>query len=106
MKDASGVSVGRVIGMQGLLLKHMPIILTDQGYITYTDIITGRVEYPSSGIYYESLDCTGTAYVEPSIDPRGTVFMHGTSSEAAYAAGLILYTPMMSLEIRSISIRV
>ena len=90
LKDANGVTVGRVIGMDTV---HRPYVLTDQGYRTAITLPMGWViTYSNWPIYYESTDCTGTAYIEV---PKfvGAVFIPEMPSETAYNLGRILYTP-------------
>ena len=90
MKDANGAYIGRIIGM---LTVNSPFVLTDKGYRTFLDITFGRVE-ASQVLHYESIDCTGVAYLEPSIRTPGTVFIQSApSSELAYNSGLVFYTP-------------
>jgi len=90
LKDANGETVGRVIGMEFI---HRPYVLTDQGYRTDIHIHWGRVgTYSNWPIYFESTDCTGTAYIEvPKF--TGTVFIPDIPSETAYDLGMVLYSP-------------
>jgi len=90
LKDANGETVGRVIGMEHV---SRPYVLTDQGYRTEIPLPWGMVvTSPDVPIYYESIDCTGTAYVE-HFRYIGAVFIPRVHSEIAYNAGIILYTP-------------
>lgn len=99
LKAANGEYVGRVIGMSH---SSMPYVLTDKGYRTKILLGSGQVqEYPDGaydGVYYESTDCQGDAYVSythqrDAFRSVGTVFVPMIDSEAAYNAGLVLYTP-------------
>ena len=90
LKDANGETVGRVIGMEYI---HRPYVLTDQGYGLDISLHRGWVgTYSNWTIYFESLDCTGTAYIKV---PKfvGAVFIPQWPSETAYDLGMILYTP-------------
>jgi hypothetical protein len=95
LKDANNVYIGRVIGM---LTSSFPFVLTDEGYRTSIPIARGRVQDVVDGLFYESTNCLGPAYVGNSaggttLKILGTVFIPIYDSEAAYSAGLVLYTP-------------
>ena len=89
LKDANGVYVGRVIGMEHV---SKPYVLTDQGYRTIIPIPIGRVVNEVGPVYFESSDCSGTGYIEHNRH-IGTVFSPTSNSELAYAIGAIFYTP-------------
>lgn len=100
LKDANGVYVGRVVGMEHV---SKPYVLTDQGYRTIIPIPIGRVVNEVT-IYFESIDCSGTGYIEHNRH-IGTVFSPTSNSELAYAIGAIYYTPndaqLMTVNIES-----
>lgn len=89
LKDANGVAVGRIIGMNRNSLAH---IVTDKGYRTELSIRDGRVGLMQQA-YYKSTDCTGAAYVAKDItinyqDINGMVYvLH------AYPLDSPLYVP-------------
>lgn len=89
LKDANGVEIGRVIGMEHV---SRPFVLTDQGYRTDIPLPRGWIGLKEGAIYYESTDCTGAPYVN---SPRyvGTVFTPSLVEDAAYELGMILYIP-------------
>lgn len=96
LKDASGLEIGRVIGMESV---SQPYVLTDQGYRTAIALPLGMVNTKihtylnsSVNIVYESIDCTGVAYVS-HFRYLGTVYTPVVSAEVAYNAGAIFYTP-------------
>lgn len=89
LKDANGVYVGRVIGMEH---SSAPYVLTDQGYRTGMLMGLGRI-FEFGEVYFESVDCTGTAYVA-SLKNLGTVYIpNNVLGDLAYTAGAIFYTP-------------
>ena len=88
LKDANGVTIGRVIGMDTV---GWPYVLTDRGYHTLFRLGTGMI-YINAGANYESIDCTGVAY-QGSARYLGAVFSPALQDTLAYAAGAILYSP-------------
>ena len=100
LKDAEGIAIGRVIGME---TSGWPYVLTDQGYRTLFRLATGRV-YLYSPVFYQSTDCTGVAYVR-SGRYLGTVFSPTSDDELAYAGDALLYSPsdaqLVSININS-----
>ena len=88
LKDANGVEIGRVIGMETV---SWPYVLTDQGYRTLFILAYGRVQM-NTAVYFESTDCSGTAYIG-SARYLGTVFLITPQYDIAYAAGAIMYSP-------------
>ena len=90
LKDANGVEIGRVIGMEHV---SSPYVLTNQGYRTSFAIPLGMVNarLHTGFIFYESIDCAGIAYVG-HFRYLGTVFMPPVTVDAAYNAGTIFYT--------------
>lgn len=54
-------------------------------------MVSSRI-HTGISIVYESIDCTGVAYVD-HIRYLGTIFMPLVTVEAAYNAGTIFYTP-------------
>lgn len=87
LKDANGVEIGRVIGMETV---GWPYVLTDQGYRTLFRVGMGMI-YIQAPVYYESTDCTGDAYVGKRYP--GAVFMPTLNDSIAYSMGAILYSP-------------
>ena len=88
LKDANGVEIGRVIGMESV---SWPYVLTDQGYRTLFILAFGRVHI-NTAVYFESTNCTGTAYV-PSAKYLGAVFSATPQYDIAYALGGLMYSP-------------
>lgn len=88
LKDANGVTIGRVIGMEHV---SKPYVLTDQGYRTMIPIPVGRV-VEQTAVYYGSEDCSDPAFIGHTRHV-GTVFIPTSNSELAYASGAILYSP-------------
>lgn len=88
LKDANGVEIGRVIGMETI---GWPYVLTDQGYRTFFRMSPGRV-FLNSQVYYESTDCTGVAYQSRG-RYIGAVFLPTVRDDLAYDAGVLLYSP-------------
>jgi hypothetical protein len=87
LKDANGVEVGRVLGMETV---SWPYVLTREGYRTLFRLGTGMI-YVKASLYYESMNCTGQAYVGGR--SPGTVFMPTLEDTANYTAGAIFYSP-------------
>ena len=87
LKDANGVEIGRVIGMGTV---SWPYVLTDQGYRTLFRVGTGMI-FNEAPVFYESIDCTGDAYVGKR--SPGTVFMPTPQDSLAYTMGALLYSP-------------
>lgn len=87
LKDASGIEIGRVIGMGSV---SWPYVLTSQGYRALFRLGTGMI-YAEAPLYYESVDCTGQAYTGGR--SPGTVFLPTLDDSAAYASGAIYYSP-------------
>ena len=87
LKDADGVEIGRVIGMGTV---SWPYVLTEEGYRTLFRLGTGMI-YAGAPLYYESIDCTGQAYV--GARSPGTVFMPTLDDSDNYATGAIYYSP-------------
>jgi hypothetical protein len=87
LKDANGVKIGRVIGMETV---SWPYVLTDQGYRTLFRVGTGMI-YNEAPVFYESTDCTGDAYVGKR--SPGTVFLPTLQDSLAYTIGVLLYSP-------------
>lgn len=87
LEDANGVEIGRVIGME---TASWPYVLTEQGYRTLFKVGTGMI-YTDAIVFYESNDCTGSAYVGKRFP--GTVFMPTLQDSIAYAKGALLYSP-------------
>lgn len=105
LKDANGVEIGRVIGMEHV---SSPYVLTNQGYRTSIAAPLGMVNtriLTNQSIVYKSMDCTGVAYVD-HFRYLGTVFMPLVTVEAAYNAGAIFYTPhdaqLVSVNVNSV----
>lgn len=90
LKDANEVYVGRVIGMAHV---SAPYVLTDLNYRTVFILGQGMIEGRATPIriFYESSDCTGTAYAGGIA--LGAVFIPPVISQIAYDEGFILYTP-------------
>ena len=88
LKDANGVTIGRVIGMEHV---SKPYVMTDQGYRTLIPMPVGRV-VEQADVYYGSEDCSAPVYIGHTRHV-GTVFIPISNSELAYASGAILYSP-------------
>jgi hypothetical protein len=95
LKDANGVTVGRVIGMEAA---SWPYVLTDEGYRTYFKIGNGMVQVVAEdGIYYDT-SCDvggGNAYLNRK-KLLGTVFSPISDINSVYAtSGLsLMYSPI------------
>jgi hypothetical protein len=87
LKDANGVEIGRVIGMETV---SWPYVMTKQGYRTLFRLGTGMI-YAGAPLYFKSIDCTGQVYV--GARSPGTVFMPNLDDDANYTAGAIYYSP-------------
>lgn len=100
LKDANGVYVGRVIGIGNL--NHVSL-LTDQGYRTTFNALTGTVNWGSI-FYFSSADCTGAVYFEGE-NTVGTVVLPYThfNNATASASGWLVYVPYDTLT-QSVSI--
>jgi len=67
-----------------------PYVITAQGYRTLFRAGTGMI-FNDAPVYFESMDCTGDAYV--GVRSVGTVFLPTSQDTLAYAAGAIAYVP-------------
>jgi hypothetical protein len=93
LKDANGVTIGRVIGMEA---PSWPYVLTREGYRTYFKMGKGMVEVVATdGVFYDQIDCEdggGNAYLWRK-QFIGTVFSPLFNLDDGYEAGL-LYSPI------------
>ena len=93
LKDANGVTIGRVIGMEAA---SWPYVLTDKGYRTYFKIGDGMVHVVAEdGIYYDT-SCEvggGNAYLDKK-KLLGTVFSPTNQINDVYAAAGLMYSPI------------
>jgi len=87
LKDGNGVTIGRVIGMETV---GWPYVITAQGYRTLFRTGTGMI-FTDAAVYFESMDCTGDAYV--GVRYVGTVFLPTSQDSLAYSVGAIAYSP-------------
>jgi len=84
LKDANGVTIGRVIGMETV---GWPYVLTQEGYRTFFRSGNGKVSLvPDDGVYYKTADCTGNAYVSRGMY-LGTVFSPTPQLDQVYGEG-------------------
>jgi hypothetical protein len=97
LKDANGVKVGSVIGMEDA---SWPYVLTDEGYRTYFKMGNGMVQVvvgDGDFLYYDQscADGGGNAYLAGSHRKRliGTVFSPLNNIQSVYTAGGLLYSP-------------
>ena len=89
LKDANGVEIGRVIGMETV---GWPYVLTNKGYRTLFRMAPGMV-YLSTTVYFESTNCEGTAYFGPG-KYIGAVFSPTPYETLAYEENALLYSPI------------
>lgn len=89
LKDANGVYIGRVIGMEHVSL---PYVLTDKAYRTQIKVTDGKLRL-SHTIVFESINCTGAAYIIGAGGFVGAVFLPTTNFELAYGEGKLFYSP-------------
>ena len=89
LKDANGVYIGRVIGMPHVA---RPYVLTDKGYRTQFLVHNGKLQL-SHTIVFESIDCTGAAYIIGKGGYVGAVFSPTTDIDLAYTLGTLFYSP-------------
>jgi len=93
LKDANGVTIGRVIGMEAA---SWPYVLTREGYRTYLKMGKGMVEVVAKdGVFYDKINCedgVGNAYLRKK-QFIGTVFSPLFNLDDGYDAGL-LYSPI------------
>lgn len=89
LKDANEAYVGRVIGMPSVSQAY---VLTDKGYRTNIRIPNGKLQL-SHTIVFESIDCTGAAYIIGAGGYVGAVFSPTTNFDLAYTQGALLYSP-------------
>ena len=72
LKDANGVKIGRVIGMEDV---SWPYVLTREGYRTLFRIGSGKVTlFPDDGVGFAETNCMGMAYVSRGVS-LGAVFL-------------------------------
>ena len=94
LKDANGVTVGSVIGMETI---GWPYVLTDQGYRTFFRIGKGMVTlFPDEGVGFAEAGCKGMAYVGRGMF-LGAVFLPTPDFNGFYGSGALLYTPSDAL---------
>ena len=92
LKDANGVKVGSVIGMEAA---SWPYVLTNEGYRTYFKIGNGKVQVVAEDGIFTDTDCSdemGNAYLNRK-KLLGTVFSPLYDINNVYIAGGLLYSP-------------
>jgi len=96
LKDAHGVKVGSVIGMEDA---SWPYVLTDEGYRTYFKMGNGKVQVVAEdSVFYTDATCGtsgGNAYL-PRKRLLGTVFSPTNHINTVYEPGglSLLYSPI------------
>ena len=89
LKDANGVKIGRVIGMEDV---SWPYVLTREGYRTLFRIGSGKVTlFPDDGVGFAETNCMGMAYVSRGVS-LGAVFLPTPDFHGFYdGGGALLY---------------
>ena len=98
LKDANGIKVGSVIGMEAA---SWPYVLTREGYRTYFKMGNGMVQVvvgDVDSLYYDQscADGGGNAYLAGNHRKKliGTVFSPLNNIQSVYTAGGLLYSPI------------
>jgi len=103
LKDANGVKVGSVIGMEAA---SWPYVLTNEGYRTYFKIGNGKVQVVAEDGIFTDTDCfeeMGNAYLNRK-KLLGTIFSPLYDINNVYIAGGLLYSPI-NAQLKMVNIR-
>ena len=105
LKDANGIEIGRVIGMETV---SRPYVLTGKGYRTALNLgsrVTAARVRTTGEVAYENIDCPKdeVAYIAGS--NVGSVFSPTSDIDNAYAEGRLMYSPPAAQFVEGVIIR-